>query len=191
VADRDLVIRSFRLCFDMERRIHRIDRWRIPVPYGVPLRGVAYGAAALAAVLLLQRLPVTGELLGVLHPALRFLILPIAVACALTRLRVDGRPAHAAALAWLRWRLEPWKLTAFRAAERPGVRLLGDLAIAADDGSAVYRRCVIRGPATVTARHPARARARARKLELRQAGGGPLWRGKRIRLAEGQRLVVR
>jgi hypothetical protein len=191
VADRDLVIRSYRLCFDLERRIHRIDRWRIPVPYGVPLRGVAYGAAALATVLPLQRLPVTGELLGVLHPALRLVVLPIAVAYALTRLRVDGRPAHAAALAWLRWRLEPSRLAAFRAAERPGPRLLRDLAIAADEGSSLYRRALIRGPATVTARYPARARARARKLELRQAGGGPLWRGKRIRLAEGQRLVVR
>jgi hypothetical protein len=191
VADGDLLIRSYRLCFELERRIHRIDRWRIPAPYGVPLRGVAYGAVALAAVLVLQRLPITGELLGVLHPALRFVILPIAVACALTRLRVDGRPAHAAALAWLRWRLTPSSLAAFRAAERRGLRLLGDLAIAADEGSSLYRRALIRGPATVTARYPARARARARKLELRQAGGGPLWRGKRIRLAEGQRLVVR
>jgi hypothetical protein len=191
VADPDLVIRSYRLCFELERRIHRIDRWRIPVPYGVPLRGVAYGAAALAAVLLLQRLPVAGELLGVLHPALRLVILPIAVACALTRLRVDGRPAHAAALAWLRWRLDPSTVAAFRAAERAGPRVLGDVAIAADQGSALYRRAVIRGPATVTLRYPARARARAKKLELRRAGGGPLWRGKRIRLAEGQRLVVR
>jgi hypothetical protein len=191
VADRDLVIRSYRLCFELERRIHRIDRWRIPVPYGVPLRGVAYGAAALAAVLLFQRLPVSSELLGVLHPALRLVILPVAVAYALTRLRVDGRSAHAAALAWLRWRLNPSRVAAFRAAEPMEPRLLGDLAIGADEGSALYRRAVIRGPATVTTRCPARARARARKLELRQAGGVPLWRGKRIRLAEGQRLVVR
>jgi hypothetical protein len=191
VADGELVIRSYRLCFDLERRIHRIDRWRIPVPYGVPLRGVAYGAVALAAVLLLQRLPVTGGLLGVLHPALRLVILPIATACALTRLRVDGRPAHAAGIAWLRWRLDASRVAGYRTAEPPGPRLLGDLAIAVDEGSALYRRAVIRGPATVTARYPARARARARKLELRQAGGGPLWRGKRIRLAEGQRLVVR
>jgi hypothetical protein len=191
VAEPELVIRSYRLCFDLERRIHRIDHWRIPVPYGVPLRGVAYGAVVLAAVLVLLRLPVTGELLGVLHPALRFVILPIAIAFALMRLRVDGRPAHAAALVWLRWRLDPFRVAAFRAAERPGPRLLGDLAIAADEGSALYRRAVIRGPATVTVRYPARARARARRLELRRAGGGPLWRGRRIRLAEGQRLVVR
>jgi hypothetical protein len=107
------------------------------------------------------------------------------------RLRVDGRPAHAAALAWLRWRLEPSRVAAFRAAERPGPRLLGDLAVAADERAARYRRAVVRGPATVTARYPARARARARTMELRQAGAGPLWRGKRIPLAEGQRLVVR
>lgn len=191
MADRGLVIRSYRLCFDLERRIHRIDRWRIPVPYGVPLRGVAYGAAALVSVLMLQRLPVTGELLGVLHPALRFVILPAAVAFGLTRMRVDGRPAHAAALAWLRWRLASRTVVAFRAAERTGPGLLADLAIAAGEGAARYRRSVIRGPARVTLRYPARAHARARAMELRQTETRPLWRGKLVRLTDGQRLRVR
>jgi hypothetical protein len=191
VADRELLIRSYRLCFELERRIHRIDRWRIPLPYGVPLRGVAYGAIGLVAVLLLQRLPVTGELLGVLHPALRLVILPTAVAFALTRLRVDGRPAHDATLAWLRWRLAPARVAGFRAAERSGSHLLGDLATAADARAARYRRAVVRGPATVTLGYPARVRARGRKIELRQTGTKPLWRGKRIRLTDGQRLVLR
>jgi hypothetical protein len=191
VADRELVIRSYRLCFELERRIHRIDRWRIPVPYGVPLRGVAYGAAALVAVLLLQRLPAAGEVLGVLHPALRFVILPVGVASMLTRLLVDGRPAHAAARAWLALRLEPSRVSAFRAAQHPGLRLLEDVVIAGDERAARYRRSVVRGPATVTLRYPARAHARAREIELRAAGAGPLWRGKRIRLAGRQRLVVR
>jgi hypothetical protein len=191
VADPELVICSYRLCFELDRRIHRIDRWRIPVPYGVPLRGVAYGAAALGAVLTLQRLPATGELLAVLHPALRLVILPLAVAYALTRLRVDGRPAHAVALAWLRWRLEPSVVAAFRAAETRGQWLLGDVAIAADERAVRYRRAVIRGPATLTLRYPARARARARRIELHAAGTVPVWRGKGIRLADGQRLVVR
>jgi len=190
VADRELVIRSYRLCFALERRIHRIDRWRIPVPYGVPLRGVAYGAVALVAVLLLQRLPATGEVLRALHPALRFVILPVGVAAVLTRVLVDGRPAHSAARAWLGWRLAPARVAAFGAAERPGPRLLENLVVAGDERAARYRRSVIRGPATVTLRYPARAHARARSLRLRQTEGGPLWRGKLIRLAAGQRLVV-
>jgi hypothetical protein len=75
-----LPIRSYRLYFELERRIHKIDRWRIPVPYGVPLRGLAYGvplrglaygAAALAAVLLASGAPLAGQLLS----------LPAGVAC--------------------------------------------------------------------------------------------------------------
>ena len=191
VAEPELVIRSYRLCFELERRIHSIDRWRIPVPYGVPLRGVAYGAAALVGVLLLVRLPGVGELLGALHPALRLVILPVGVAFWLTRMRIDGRAAHAAALAWARWRLGPVRLSAFRAAEHPGARLVPSLAVAADDRAARYRRCVVSGPAEVTLRYPASARVRRRTIGVRAAGGEPLWRGKRVQLGHGQRLRVR
>jgi hypothetical protein len=191
VAEPELVIRSYRLCFQLERRIHSIDRWRIPVPYGVPLRGVAYGVAALAAVLGAGRVPGLAELLGVLHPALRLVILPVGVAFWLTRMRVDGRAAHEAALAWARWRVRPTRLSAFGAAEERGPRLVGSLAVAADDRAARYRRCVIRGPAEVTLRYPASARVRGRTLTLRGAGGEPLWRGKRVKLGHGQRLRVR
>ena len=34
-------IRSYRVCFSLERRIYKIDRWRLPVPWGVPLRTTA------------------------------------------------------------------------------------------------------------------------------------------------------
>ena len=187
----ELVIRSYRLCFELERRIFRVDRWRIPAPYGVPLSGIAYAALALVAVLVLERLPVTGELLGVLHPALRFVIVPVGLAYAAARLRVDGRPAHAAALAWLRWQVEPARVVAFRATGADRVELVGDLVVAADQHAARYRRCVVRGPAEVTLRYPARARARGRRLELQQTGARPLWRGKLLRLGKRQVLRVR
>jgi hypothetical protein len=191
VADGELVIRSYRLCFELERRIHSIDRWRIPVPYGIPLRGVAYGVAALAAVLFLSRLPGFGGVLAVLHPALRLVILPIAVAYALTRMRVDGRPAHAAALSWARWRLGATRRSVSGVAEQLGPRLLGDVAVAVDDQAARYRRCVVRGPAEITLRYPATGRIRRRTVEVRGSGDVPLWRGKRLRLDQGQRLRVR
>ena len=55
-----LTIRSYRLAFALERRIHKIDRYRLPVPYGVPLRGLAYAVVVLAVVLALTALPVSG-----------------------------------------------------------------------------------------------------------------------------------
>jgi hypothetical protein len=186
-----LRIRSYRLCFELERRIHKVDRWRIPVPYGVPLRGIAYGLAALVAVLWLQRLPAAGELLRLLHPALRLVVLPVALAYLLCRVRVDGRTAHGAGLAWLRFRLGPRRLSSLRAAPRGGTVRLDGIAMAADETADRYRPGLIEGPCELTLRYPARATARRRTLELRQAGDRPLWRGKRLRLAAGQRLRLR
>lgn len=183
-------MRSYRLCFELERRIHQVDRWRIPVPYGIPLRGVAYAAGALLCVLVFSRLPLTGDVLGVLHPALRLAVLPVGAAYLLTNLRVDGRPAHAATLSWLGHRARPRRLSAFRAAD-PAQARLGSLSLAGDERAARYRPGEVRGPAEVVLRYPARASRRGSVLELRQADAGPMWAGKRVRLAEGQRLRLR
>jgi hypothetical protein len=45
-----LTIRSYRRVFEVDRRIYRVDRWALPVPGGVPLRGMGYFAAAVALV---------------------------------------------------------------------------------------------------------------------------------------------
>ena len=55
-----LIIRSYRRVFEVDRRIYRVDRWALPVPGGVPLRGVGYFAATLALVILLGALPAVG-----------------------------------------------------------------------------------------------------------------------------------
>ena len=65
-----LQIRSFRVCFKLERRIHKIDRWRLPLPFGVPLRGIGYAAAAFVVLGMLAQLPVAGALLGALPVAI-------------------------------------------------------------------------------------------------------------------------
>ena len=50
-------IRSYGVVFSLERRLHSIDRFRIPLPYGLPLRSVGYGALILAAVLAARSAP--------------------------------------------------------------------------------------------------------------------------------------
>lgn len=186
-----MLIRSYRVCFDLERRIHKIDRWRVPLPYGLPVRGIAYFAVVLTAVLLLSRLPVTGYVLGGLHPALRLAVLPVALAAVLTRWSLDGRQAHEVGLAWARFQSEPKRLAAFRAAPSPGAVELGEIALASDERSARLRRGVVEGPARVILRYPVEARPRGRTLHVRQAGEAILWRGKQVDLRGGQRLVVR
>ena len=49
-------IRSYRAVFDLERRIYRVDQLRLN-PGGIPVRGVVYFLAILAATLLASSLP--------------------------------------------------------------------------------------------------------------------------------------
>lgn len=189
--DGQFQVRSFRVVFALERRIHRVDRWRIPVPHGVPLVGLAYAAAALLLVVVLSGLPLVGGALGLVAPPLRLVILPVAIAYLLTRWRADGRPAYAAALAWLRHFALPSRLSGFRSARATGrVVSLGEVALVPDGRSARYRRAVVLGPCRVVLRFRARARARARSLRVRQAPGGPMLRGRVVELRAGQRLEV-
>jgi len=81
----------------------------------------------------LAQLPLLGPLLNHFNTYTRLAILPGAIAFVLYRLSLDGRPSHAAALAWLRMRLEPARLSAFRKLEPPGRVVLGNLLLAPDE----------------------------------------------------------
>src|SRR5689334_19546995 len=89
-----LVIRSYRRVFEVDRRIYRVDRWALPVPGGVPLRGLGYFVATILVLLGVGRLPVVGDLVGALSPPLRLVVLPLAVAVLGTQAAPDGRSAH-------------------------------------------------------------------------------------------------
>lgn len=186
-----LQIRSFRVVFDLERRLHKIDRWRIPLPYGVPVRGLVYGIAALCAVLIAARLPLAGALVALLPGPVRYAVLPAAVAYALTQLRVDGRPAHRALWALGRHALAPRRLVAFRSTPAAGTVTFGGVGLAHDERAARYRPAEVRGPVTLRLRYPARATQRGGTLWLEQAGEEPLRRGKRLDVGSGQRVRIR
>lgn len=192
VADDRLEIRSFRVVFALERRLFRIDRWRLPLPYGIPVRGIAYGVAALLAVLAAGALPGLGEVVGAVPAPVRFVLGPVAVAAVLARVRVDGRPAHRSALALLRHRLGPRTVDAFARVPSPGSEhvLTEPVVLAAAAGDSRYRGAEVNGPAVVALGLPATARQRGRRLHIRACGGAPLARCREITLAAGQRLVV-
>lgn len=189
-----ITIRSFRVVFDLERRIHKIDRWRLPTPYGVPLRGIGYWVAALIAIVLLGRLPVTGVAISILPPPIRFAVFPVAVAFGLVKVRIDGRPAHSALVIWLRYVLSPSRLAGFQAAPGPGTVIrIGEIALFPDERSAHYRPAVVEGPAVVLLRYPPLGwpkRGWRPALHVRQLPGPPLFVGKQVRLRRGQRLVL-
>jgi hypothetical protein len=190
-ADAKTRIRSFRVVFALEHRIHRIDRWRLPVPYGVPVRGIGYAAAALAAILAAGSLPVLGNLIGALPPPVRLVIAPAGLATLMIRLTVDGRPAHRHLVAVARQLLAARDIVAFRPTPGTAAVRLGVVTLAASGDEDRYRRAVVRGPARVLLRYPFRAVQRGRRLTVTQLDGEPLWRGKEIVLSSGQELVSR
>src|SRR3954470_2380256 len=147
-----MVIRSYRRVFEVDRRIYRVDRWALPVPGGVPLRAVGYFTATVLAVLIFGGLPLTGELVGMLAPPLRYVVVPLAIAVFGTQVAPDGRTAHRFALDWLRCRWRARRLAAGRVVrlEDEPVRWDGELAVRWDaDGSELHRGRV-KGPARVT-----------------------------------------
>ena len=188
-----LEIRSFRVVFQLERRLHRIQHWKLPLPYGLPLRGLAYGVVVLAVILALGRLPVVGAAIGVLPPPVRFLLAPVGAGFFLARARVDGRPAHRFLLAWGRDRFGSRWVSAFRPIEPPGacLRISEPIVFVPDSSGPEYRPARLVGPARVLLRYPARATQRGRRLLVSQTSDAPLRRGKGLAFAGRQEVRFR
>jgi len=192
-VDREpLQIRSYRVCFDLERRIYRLEQWRLPVAWGVPLRGVGYAAVALIAILMAAQLPLVGPALGALPAPVRLLIVPVGIAYALTAAKVDGRPLHAAVGSLLRHVFAPRWVSGFARCEAPGtVVWLGDLTVAPDHTGPTLRRALIEGPCRVLLRYPARGVRRRGRVTVTQTSSEAMWRGKTLELDADQTLQVR
>jgi hypothetical protein len=188
-----LDIRSFRVVFALERRIHHIDQWRIPIPYGLPVRALAYALAALALTLAAARLPLLGDLVGLMPAPLRLVVWPGAAGFALSRLRVDGRPAHGFLVAAARVRLGPRYLVAFRPAPPPGtcVRFTDPIQFVPDECGPHVRPGRVRGRARIRLAYAMTATQRGRRLVLRRSGDRPLARARVIGADTGSAVMFR
>jgi hypothetical protein len=146
-------IRSYRSVFDLERRIYRIDRLRLN-PTGIPVRGIVYWLALLAALALAAATPVLGGAVRALPWYLRDLVAPLAGAGVLTLIRIEGRPFHLAAAALMRYAIGPRYLSGMLPCAGPGRRWHPDELLFLPDGSdARLRRLRYTGPGAV--RRPA------------------------------------
>lgn len=205
-------IRSYRLVFRLERRIFEVDRFRLPFPYGIEVRGVVYAGGVYLAELILSRLPLSGQLLALLPAPVRWGLLPLGVVIVMLKLRIDGRAPHRVLAAALRWSLAPKQLAGLRPCARVGCVLvpLGDLWMRPDWRAPRYRRALIRGPARVTLRYPATVEARLRlrhrlrrrgttgpgeiaasELVVRADARRPMFLGKTIDIPDGGRVRFR
>jgi hypothetical protein len=208
--DRTVPVRSYRDVVDVvERRIFRVDRWRVPHPGGIPAAALGYFIAALGVVLAGSRLPLLGGLLAMMQPALRFVGLPAICAWALVSWQIDGRRPHHALFSVLRHRLAPRTLAGLRRAPAVGTWLapVDGATIAPSGDEPRYRAGRVRGPATLILRYPAELRverrrfrrradageaiATARRLRVRPVSGRsrPLAEGRAIRVPEGAEVV--
>lgn len=187
----ELVIRSYRRVFRVDRRIYRVDRWALPVPGGVPMRGVLYFAVALGAVLVAGALPLVGDIVGLLSAPLRLVVLPVGVAVLGTQAAPDGRVAHRFAIDWLRLRVRPRRRCAGRPVHLEGERTVwgGVLPTGWDEHAPELHRARVRGPARVTFARPVALAAWRRRLIARAAANGPTDRS--VVIGPGQMLEVR
>lgn len=185
-------VRSYRLCFDLERRIHSVDRWRIPVPWGVPLRGVGYALAALAAILVAAATPGIGTPVGALPAPLRLFLIPVGVAVVLVRWRLDGRPAHRALVALVRQSLGPRRLRAYRRFRPESSEVsYAAVAVARDVSSGGRGRARVVGPARLSVSGcdgVRRRRGRRRRVVRAGVSGGSVVE---VDVAAGEVLEVR
>jgi hypothetical protein len=171
-----LIVRSYRRVFRIDRRIYRVDRWALPVPGGVPLRGVGYFAVALGLVLISGELPVLGSLVGVLSPPVRYVVVPLAVAVLASQAVPDGRVAHRFAWDWVRLRLRARRRSAGRRVPVQGepVPWAGVVATVWDEHAPRLHRARVSGPARVTFGVPVELGHRAGGVTARERpdGGG-------------------
>jgi hypothetical protein len=189
MSDGKITLRSYRLAFELERRIHRIDRFRIPVPYGIPLAGLGYAAAIAVGLLVVGELPLIGALVHVLPWPLRLVVLPGLATRALCHQRADGRPAHEALVAACAFALSAKQLVAL---ERRPSRAVepATIPIAADERGPLYTQGEVVGPATVLLRQPAAVDVRGRRARLRQLDDRLLAEPQELRLEAGARLEI-
>jgi hypothetical protein len=205
---RRLVLRGYRRVFEFERRLFRLDRWRIPYPHGVPLRGIAYFAMLELAFLLWGGLPLIGLPLALVPGAIRYLALPLILTAALMRGRIDGRPPHHVLLSLCRFAWRSRWLAGLEPCPAPGGEVcpLEGLTIVYDAREPFVVRGRIRGPASVTFRYPSEGwiegaplwvrdgeerRARARRYRVRRLPGShPMLRGRTLTVPAGRTVVV-
>jgi hypothetical protein len=208
VESRGIQLRGYRRVFRIERRLFRFDRWRIPYPHGVPLRGIGYFLVLVFGMFAVSRLPLLGPLIGLWSPAVSFLGLPLAGAFLLMQGRIDGRPPHHVLASLVRWSLGSRSLAGLCSCPQEGevVVPLEEVAVAYDARESFLVRGRIKGPATVTFRYPAEVRvegappwlrdpqqrlARARRYRVRRRRGAPpMLRGKVVGVPRSREVVV-
>jgi hypothetical protein len=158
-SDRRVLIRSYALVFRMQRKLFKVDRWRLPLPGGLEIRAIVYAIVVLLGDLIVSRVALIGPITNKLPAPLHWAILPGLVVFVLVKLEVEGRPPHKVIASLLGWWVRPKYFIGLSHAVAPGIRVpIQTLCITPDWRAARYRPAEIHGPTTIVCRYPANAR---------------------------------
>src|SRR3954464_4429320 len=129
-----IVIRSFRLVFDRGyRRLFKIDRYRLPFAYGVPILGIFYALLGALALVVANKLPIVGPALAALPPPIHWVAIPVGLSMVMLHWRPDGLKPHVALWVWLEAVVTVRELSCWQPAERDGDGMeLGEIVCAPD-----------------------------------------------------------
>ena len=186
-----VVIRSFRLVFDRGyRRLFKIDRYRLPFAYGLPILGIVYAAGVALSLVLVANLPAAGSALDALPPPIHWVAIPVGLAMVMLHWRPDGLKPHTALIAWIDAATTVRELACWQPAESDRDALeLGEITCAPDGREPRYRSGLVRGPARVLLRYPSRGWQRGRRLHVEQTSDEPLFVGTQVTLRDGEELI--
>src|SRR3954470_2392934 len=161
-----VVIRPFRLVFARGyRRLFKIDRYRLPFAYGLPILGIVYAAGVALALVLVANLPAAGSALNALPPPIHWVALPVGLAMVMLHWRPDGLKPHVALWAWIDAATTVRELACWQAAESHGDSFeLGAITCAPAGRGTRYRAGRVHGPAQVLLRYPSRGWHRGPRL---------------------------
>jgi len=163
-------VRSYRTVFELERRIYRIDRFRLN-PSGVPLRGVAYFVLAGVTLAALHGLPVVRWVVDPLPWYVRYLALPLGLSALLSAVRIDGRAFHVAISALWNGSWRNPRTSGLQPRRRGSSRWIPPPLILIPDGADPWPRPFrFRGPGAVMIRTPHRLRPARRRARLPGTG---------------------
>jgi hypothetical protein len=199
-TDRRVLIRSYALVFRMQRKLFKIDRWRLPLPGGLEIRAIVYAIVVLLGDLFVSRLVLIGPVTDKLPAPLHWAILPGLVVFVLVKLEVEGRPPHKVIASLLGWWVRPKYYIGRGPITRPGLRApIHALWLTPDWRGPRYRPAQIHGPTTVVCRYPTNARIPHNRRG--EATGEAMYLseptydrlvldGNAIEIPAGQRLVI-
>lgn len=156
--DRRVLVRSYALVFRTQRKLFKIDRWRLPLPGGLEIRAIVYAIVVLLADLVISRLVLIGPITNKLPAPLHWAILPGLVVFGLVKLEVEGRPPHRVIASVLGWWVRPKYFIGLSHAAPPGTRApIQTFCVTPDWRASHYRSAEIHGPTTVVCRYPVTA----------------------------------